>query len=67
MFSAKRELSSVPLTGLVPIETFDGRPLYRDGEVPSLNEVEGRKKLYFAPYHAAIADEVTRLRGLHNT
>jgi N-formylglutamate amidohydrolase len=39
MFSAKRELSSVPLTGLVPIKTFDGLPLYRDGEVPSSNEV----------------------------
>jgi len=52
-------------TGVVPIETFDGRPLYRDGEVPNSNEVDRRKKLYFAPYHAAIADEVTRLRGLH--
>lgn len=54
-----------PVTGLVPTDTFDGRPLYRDGATPSSKEIERRKKLYFAPYHAALAEELARLRGLH--
>ena len=45
-------------TGLVPTETFDGRPLYRDGAVPTPKEIERRKELYFAPYHAALAQEL---------
>ena len=52
-------------TGLVPTETFDGVPLYRDGLAPSPEEIERRKALYFAPYHAALAAELERLRGLH--
>jgi N-formylglutamate deformylase len=53
-------------TGLIPIETFDGRPLYRSGAAPSPEEVERRKKLYFEPYHAALTEELARLRSLHN-
>ena len=52
-------------TGLVPAETFDGRPLYRDGKAPTPDEIERRKALYFAPYHAALAAELARLRRLH--
>jgi formiminoglutamase len=52
-------------TGLVPTETFDGRPLYRDGQAPDAGEIERRKQRYFAPYHAALAAELERLRGLH--
>jgi N-formylglutamate deformylase len=52
-------------TGLVPTETFDGRPLNRDGKAPSPDEIERRKGLYFAPYHLALAEEVARLRMLH--
>ena len=52
-------------TGLVPNETFDGRPLYRDGAVPPPKEIERRKELYFTPYHAALTQELARLRGLH--
>jgi formiminoglutamase len=29
-------------TGLVPTETFDGRPLYRDGRAPTAEEIERR-------------------------
>ena len=36
-------------TGLVPTETFDGRPLYRDGAAPDAPEIERRKQLYFHP------------------
>ena len=52
-------------TGLVPTETFDGRPLYRHGGAPTPDEIERRKRLYFAPYHAALADELERLRAQH--
>jgi formiminoglutamase len=52
-------------TGLVPTETFDGRPLYRQGTEPSPDEIERRKTLYFAPYHVALAEEAARLRALH--
>jgi N-formylglutamate deformylase len=52
-------------TGLVPTETFDGRPLYREGRAPDPDEIERRKASYFAPYHAALADELARLRTLH--
>src|SRR3712207_966211 len=31
-------------TGLVPIETFDGEPLYRPGEEPTAGEVEARDR-----------------------
>jgi N-formylglutamate deformylase len=50
-------------TGLVPRDTFDGRPLYRNEAAPSANEIERRKQLYFAPYHAALAEELARLRA----
>ena len=52
-------------TGLVPVETFDGRALYREGAAPALQEIERRKAQYFAPYHAALAAELKRLRAMH--
>jgi formiminoglutamase len=52
-------------TGLVPTETFDGRPLYREGGAPSPQEIERRKELYFQPYHAALEAEIMRLRARH--
>jgi formiminoglutamase len=52
-------------TGLVPTETFDGRPLYRDGMAPDAAEVERRKRRYFAPYHDAVTAELARLRARH--
>jgi formiminoglutamase len=52
-------------TGLCPTETFDGDPLYREGEEPDPSEVDERRETYFAPYHAALQAEIDRLRGLH--
>jgi formiminoglutamase len=52
-------------TGLLPTETFDGRPLYREGRAPTAEDIDHRKALYFAPYHAALAEEITRLRRMH--
>jgi formiminoglutamase len=52
-------------TELVPTTTFDGEPLWKPGRVPDTNEIERRKATYFAPYHAALAAEIARLRSTH--
>ncbi len=48
-------------TGLCPVETFDGQPLYREGADPDATE----RMAWFDPYHAAIAAEIARLRARH--
>ena len=40
-------------TALVPLETFQGEPVY--ARPPSAAEVKRRLDLYYAPYHAALA------------
>jgi N-formylglutamate deformylase len=52
-------------TGLCPTETFDGDPLYREGEEPGPSEIDERREKYFVPYHAALQAEIDRLRTLH--
>jgi formiminoglutamase len=52
-------------TGLCPTETFDGEPLYRADAEPDDAEIEGRRRPYFDPYHAALRAEIDRLRALH--
>ena len=52
-------------TGLCPVTTFDGEPLYRDGEEPDETEIEARKARWFAPYHDALAAEIDRLHKAH--
>jgi formiminoglutamase len=49
-------------TGLCPTETFDGEPLYRAGCEPGADEIARRRRLFFDPYHAALAAEIERLR-----
>ena len=51
-------------TGLCPTETFDGEPLYR-GALPDEAEIARRRETYFAPYHAALREEIARLRARH--
>ena len=52
-------------TELVPITTFDGEPLWRDGAAPDAREIEWRRGRYFVPYHDALIDEIARLRRRH--
>ena len=52
-------------TELVPTTTFDGEPLYRPGRAPDAAEIAERRRLYFDPYHAALAAEIARLRQKH--
>jgi formiminoglutamase len=53
-------------TALCPLDTFDGEPLYRDGHAPDADEIDQRLKAYHAPYHAALRNEMTRLRMRHH-
>jgi N-formylglutamate deformylase len=52
-------------TGLCPLTTFDGEPLYHNGKAPDMQEIARRKEHYFAPYHAALQAEINRLRANH--
>ena len=52
-------------TELCPTTTFDGEPFYRSGRAPDAAAVAERRKLYFEPYHAALAREIVRLRKRH--
>jgi formiminoglutamase len=52
-------------TGLCPLTTFDGEPLYRDGFEP--DEIETRIEKYFTPYHQALTGEAARLRQSHES
>src|SRR6478735_9263623 len=52
-------------TGLCPIETFSGEPLYRPGMEPDATEITRRATDFFTPYHARIALETARLRERH--
>jgi N-formylglutamate deformylase len=54
-----------PTTGLCPLETFDGEPLYPPGDEPVAAEVDRRRKSFFEPYHEAIRAQIARLRAIH--
>lgn len=52
-------------TEICPTTTFDGEPLYRRGFECDAAEIPERRARYFDPYHAALANEIARLRELH--
>lgn len=52
-------------TGVVPTTLFDGRPLYRDGQVPDAAETAARIEAYWRPYHAFLAERLDRLKAEH--
>ena len=52
-------------TGLCPIVRFTGDPVYREGQQPSEDEVRARVERYWRPYHAALREELDRIRGVH--
>lgn len=51
-------------TGLCPEIDFDGQPIY-DGAGPDAAEVAARRGTYHAPYHAALAAEMARVKARH--
>ncbi|WP_338759662.1 N-formylglutamate deformylase [Massilia sp. METH4] len=52
-------------TGLCPLETFHGEPLYRAGQEPDDAEIARRLDTYWHPYHAALRAELDSLRRRH--
>jgi len=53
-------------TGLVPVETFAGEPLYRAGQEPSDNEIPPRRS-FWQPYQDALTGELARLKAIHGS
>ncbi len=53
-------------TGLCPLTTFDGEPLYKSGNEPDVREIERRRAACFDPYHAALREQIERLRVRHD-
>lgn len=52
-------------TELCPTTTFDGDPLYLQGSEPDARSIAARLETHHAPYHAALAAEIARLRRRH--
>lgn len=52
-------------TGLCPVTTFDGAPIYLDGEEPGEDEINDRQSHYHQPYHDALEEQLERLRQKH--
>ncbi|MFV2003268.1 MAG: N-formylglutamate deformylase, partial [Paracoccaceae bacterium] len=52
-------------TALCPTTDFDGRAIWRDGQAPSDDEVAARRHEFHAPYHAALAEQIDRVRARH--
>ena len=52
-------------TGLCPVETFHGEPLYPAGAEPAAAEQERRLQHFWMPYHRALEQELARLKSVH--
>jgi len=54
-------------TGLCPLETFHGEPLYLPGSEPDSTERERRLRTYWKPYHDALQQELVRIKTAHGS
>ncbi len=54
-------------TGVCPVETFRGEPIWRPQQAPTLDEVPERIRRYWQPYHDRLRTELDRLRALHGS
>lgn len=52
-------------TGLVPLQSFDGAPLYHPGKEPGPASIAARLREVHKAYHDALAAEIARLRGMY--
>ncbi len=52
-------------TTLCPLSDFDGTPIYREGCAPDAVEIARRRDQFHAPYHAALAAELARVKAIH--
>lgn len=49
-------------TGLAPLTTFDGEPLYLKGAEPDKAEIRARVETYWRPYHEKLLEELEHLK-----
>ncbi|WP_137896277.1 N-formylglutamate deformylase, partial [Ramlibacter sp. 2FC] len=54
-------------TGLCPVDSFDRQPLYAAGDPPDAAEIAARREAIWQPYHAALQQELARLREQHDS
>lgn len=52
-------------TGLCPDLTFDGTPVYRDGQPVGADEIAQRRESWWRPYHEQLRREFDRIRAQH--
>lgn len=52
-------------TGLVPLQMFDGSPIYKQGQEPDEAEIQQRIADYHKPYHAKLAALIAELKSKH--
>lgn len=52
-------------TDLVPSTDFDGKAIWRQGEEPTGTDIADRLAGFHAPYHAALAGEIERVKSIH--
>lgn len=52
-------------TGLVPETDFDGQPIWKEGEGPTEADIAERLRVFHAPYHAALAAEIARVKAIY--
>lgn len=52
-------------TGLVPETDFDGQAIWKPGEAPRAEDIADRLQHFHAPYHAALAAEIKRVKAIH--
>ena len=54
-----------PVTGICPLELFNGEPIYRGGCEPDAREIERRRVTYWQPFHDRLEAELTRMSERH--
>ena len=57
--------TSANTTSLCPTTDFDGLEIWTAGHEPSPDEIAARRTQYHAPYNAALAAEVERVKARH--
>ncbi len=52
-------------TGLCPLQSFYGEPIYQTGKEPAAPEIATRVQEYWHPYHERLRQEIGRVKKLH--
>ena len=52
-------------TALVPQTDFDGESIWNEGQEPTEDDIAYRLENFHAPYHAALATEIERVKSIH--